>query len=169
MKQFLVTMFIMVLIPSILKYSYLTNPFNSFKFKINLVPPLGFLTTNNGETNSVVSLVVSLIICLCNISKVTWISISSSGERLGFYALCFMGISFSNSMVSPLTICNINLSDVSFCHSWICSAICPPWKFFGVCFKFTFSAGINISWDLLLWSSTTFLGGSPYLDLKKTA
>ena len=59
-----------------------------------------------------------LIICLCNISsKITWISISSSGEKLGSFALCFMEISFSNSIVSPLTICNINLSDVSFCHS----------------------------------------------------
>ena len=95
MKQFLVTMFIMVLIPSILKYSYLTNSFNSFKFKINLVPPSGFLTINIGETNSVASRVVSLIICLCKISsKVTWIPNSSSGEKLGIFALFYGNIIF---------------------------------------------------------------------------
>ena len=60
MKQFLVTMFIMVLIPSILKCSYLTNSFNSFKFKINLAPPSGFLTIEIRETNFVDSRVVSL-------------------------------------------------------------------------------------------------------------
>ena len=113
---------------------------------------------------------VSLIIRLCNISsKITWISTLSSGEKRGLFALCFVGMSFSNSILSPLTICNINLSDVSFCHSWICSAICPPWKFWGVCFKLTSDVGINISCGLLLCSSRTFLGGSPSLDLKKTA
>ena len=85
MKQFLVTMFIMILMSSILKCSYLTNSLNSFKFKINLVPSTGFLTINIGETNSVVSWVVSLVLCLYNVSyKISWISISSSGEKLGF-------------------------------------------------------------------------------------
>ena len=169
MKQFFVTMCKMALIPSILKCSYLTNSLKSFKFEINLVPSAGFLFINIGETNSVDSWVVFLIIYLCNISsKITWISTSSSsGEKLGFFALCVMGVSFSNSIVSPLTICNINLSDVSFCHSGICSANFPPWKCLEVCFKLTSGAGINISWDLLLWSSRTFFGerGSPSLDL----
>ena len=100
MKQFLVIMFIMVLIPSILKCSYLTNSFKSFKFKIYLVPP---------------SINLVLIIYLWNISsKLTCISTSSSGEKLGLFALCFIGIPFSKSVVSPLIICNINLSDASF-------------------------------------------------------
>ena len=120
MKQFLVTIFIMIWIPTILKCSYLTNSFNSFKFKINLVPPPGFLTIKIGETNSVDWWVVSVIICIYIIfSKITWISTFSSGEKLGFFAVCFIRISFSNSIVSPLTICDINLSDVSFCHFWI--------------------------------------------------
>ena len=158
MKQFLVTICIMALIPSILKCSYLTNSLKSFKFEINRVPSAGFLFIDIGETNSVDSWVVSLIIYLCNISsKITWISTSSSsGEKLGFFVLCVMGVSFSNSIVSHLTICKINLSDVSFCHSGICSANCPPWKFLGVFFKLTSGAGINISWDLLLWSFRTF-------------
>ena len=112
---------------------------------------------------------VSLIICLCNISfQTTWIATSSSGEKLGLFALCFMGISFSNSISSPLTICNMNLSDVSFSHSWISSTIYPLWKLLGVCFKLTSDAWINVYCGLLLWSSRIILGGSPSLNLKKT-
>ena len=85
MKQFLVTIFAMILILSILKCPYLTNLFNSFKFEINHVPPPAFLTVKIGERNSVDSWVISLIILLRNISsKITWISTSFSRDKLGF-------------------------------------------------------------------------------------
>ena len=52
MKQFPVNMFLMALIPYILKCSYLKNSSNSFTFKINRVPPSGFSAIKTGETNS---------------------------------------------------------------------------------------------------------------------
>ena len=99
------------------------------RFRINRVPPSDFLVIKMGETYSIDSWHTSLITPFFrSFFTSSSTKFSSSDVNDALKAKCFEGGWDWNSMVSPLTIFSICLSDVSFFHSDRYLEILPPSK-----------------------------------------